>query len=132
MSFGVLIHALLGSGDSHAQDRLPQHAPGVVGADVLALNDSGHLMPRSLRRAKPATTAAVARPPSFGLSKVMALDVTQPPSPAADMAPDNLKTLITASEGRSLLDFKGLQPVCWNVIVGDLVRARRVCVCFLH
>lgn len=122
MSFGVLIHALMGSGRSHARDHLPQHAPGVIGADVLALNDSGHLMPRSLRRPKPATTAE--RPPSYGLSRVMTLDVTQPPSPA-EMGPENLKALITASEGRSLLDFKGLQPVCWNVIAGDLVRAAR-------
>lgn len=49
--------------------------------------------------------------------------VTQPPSPVtADPSPDNLKTLIASREGRSLTDFKGLQPVCWNVIGGDLVR----------
>lgn len=46
---------------------------------------------------------------------------TQPPSPA-EKTPDNLDTLIHSREGRSLLDLKGLQPVCWNVILGDLVR----------
>eukprot|EP00903_Cladosiphon_okamuranus_P011545 g10869.t1 len=34
---------------------------------------------------------------------------------------DSLSDLIVARKGRSLFDFKGLRPVCWNVLIGDFV-----------
>lgn len=34
---------------------------------------------------------------------------------------DNLWELISGRKGKSLLDLKGLHPVVWNVIAGDLV-----------
>lgn len=35
---------------------------------------------------------------------------------------DNLWDLISARKDRSLFNVKGLHPVVWNVIAGDLVR----------
>lgn len=40
---------------------------------------------------------------------------------------ENLWELISARKGRSLFNIKGLHPVCWNVIIGDLVRGNKVC-----
>lgn len=33
----------------------------------------------------------------------------------------NLQELMVSTKGRSLWDIEGLQPVCWNVIIGDFV-----------
>ncbi|CAN0399296.1 unnamed protein product [Pylaiella littoralis] len=46
----------------------------------------------------------------------------QPETPSEmSLSHQNLQELIASRKGRSLLDLKGLQPVCWNVIAGDLV-----------
>ncbi|CAN0399444.1 unnamed protein product [Pylaiella littoralis] len=46
----------------------------------------------------------------------------QPETPSEmTLSHQNLRELIASRKGRSLLDLKGLQPVCWNVIAGDLV-----------
>lgn len=42
--------------------------------------------------------------------------------PTTPTIPDNLWELVQQRKGKGLLDFKGLKPICWNVIIGDAVR----------
>lgn len=107
ITFGMVIHALLESGHSHSQDAPHHNAVGAIGAGSssgAAVSPEAGLMPAVTGSKVPSTQ-----------------DVTQP-MPLADMSHDNLRGLIAARQDRSLLDIKGLQPVCWNVIAGDLVR----------
>ncbi len=145
ISLGMLIHALLDSGSrthdhSPGGDRHHHHhdhdmaAGGGAGAAVSGLDTlmaSGAL--RSDRNAAVKPTAPVSgNSLDGGLSldgvPVMVdggpLDVTQPPTPC-EPSSGTLRSLIASREGRDLLDVKGLQPVCWNVVAGDLVRAVR-------
>lgn len=42
-------------------------------------------------------------------------------APTTPTIPDTLWELVQQRKGKALLDVKGLQPICWNVIVGDAV-----------
>lgn len=107
ITFGMVIHALLASGHSHSHDAPHHNAVGVVGGGSSS---------------SAAVSAEAGLMPAVTGSKVPSIqDVTQP-MPLADSSHDNLRGLIAARQDRSLLDIKGLQPVCWNVIAGDLVR----------
>ena len=44
---------------------------------------------------------------------------TQPISPYESA--ESLQALMDARRGKSLTDVKSLQPMCWNIIIGDLV-----------
>ncbi|CAM9962183.1 unnamed protein product, partial [Ectocarpus sp. 4 AP-2014] len=43
--------------------------------------------------------------------------------PTTPKIPHSLWELVEARKGKALLDLKGLQPICYNVIVGDAVHA---------
>lgn len=53
--------------------------------------------------------------------KVVQADETSSRGPTTPTVPDNLWELVQQRKGKPLLDVKGLQPICWNVIVGDAV-----------
>ncbi|CAM9583299.1 unnamed protein product, partial [Hapterophycus canaliculatus] len=111
ISFGIVIHTVLESGHSHSPSGMHPHATGVVGAVGNAAGD-GHT-------ADKAPASGTSMTPVDGASETGS-QPTQPSSPAvAD--PANLQALMAARKDRSLLDIKGLQSVCWNVIAGDLV-----------
>lgn len=93
ISLGIVLHALLESGHSHSPGENHSHAPGAVEAGG----------------------GGAKAPADTGTS-----EATLPPSPVESNS-NNLQALIAAREGKSLLDVKGLEPVCWNVIAGDLV-----------
>ncbi|CAN0283619.1 unnamed protein product [Ectocarpus sp. 6 AP-2014] len=93
MSLGIVLHALLESGHSHSPGESHSHAPGAVEAGGGGAKASA----------------------DTGTS-----EATLPPSPVESNS-DNLQALISARKGKPLLDVKGLEPVCWNVIAGDLV-----------
>lgn len=105
--FGMIIHAVFESGHSHSGHN--------GGMDAAISGDGGSMAPVSGTQQKEAQYPTV----------------TQPSSPQ-EMGYDNLQELIASREGRALTDLKGLQSVCWNVILGDFVscfwiagRARR-------
>ncbi|CAM9236189.1 unnamed protein product [Ectocarpus sp. 12 AP-2014] len=93
MSLGIVLHALLESGHSHSPGESHSRAPGAVEAGGSGAKASA----------------------DTGTS-----EATLPPSPVESNS-DNLQALISTRKGKSLLDVKGLEPVCWNVIAGDLV-----------
>ncbi|CAN0132293.1 unnamed protein product, partial [Ectocarpus sp. 13 AM-2016] len=93
VSLGIVLHALLESGHSHSPGESHSHAPGAVETGGSGAKASA----------------------DTGTS-----EATLPPSPVESNS-DNLQALISARKGKSLLDVKGLEPVCWNVIAGDLV-----------
>ncbi|CAM9839785.1 unnamed protein product [Scytosiphon promiscuus] len=95
LSFSILVHTFLESGHSHGRGGRPHQGARSEIYDEGAGGGAGGYAGSALG--------------------------TQPPSPTETMGPDNLRSLIAAREGRSLLDVRGLQPVCWNVIAGDLV-----------
>jgi len=109
-------------------------AAGAGGAAVLGMDTlmaSGALRSDSKAAAKPSSAPVNGSSLDGGLSldgvPVMvdegSLDeMTQPPTPL-EPSSGNLRSLVASREGRALLDVKGLQPVCWNVVAGDLVRA---------
>lgn len=96
--FGIIIHALFESGHSHGPN-----------GGCAAVGDGGNMAP-------------VAGTVTQGSSNMKTADAagTQPASPS-EMGYDNLQELIASREGRALTDLKGLQSVCWNVILGDFV-----------
>ncbi|CAM9362596.1 unnamed protein product [Scytosiphon promiscuus] len=118
ISFGILIHALMDSGHSHSPNE-PHHHP--VGGNGNVTSESLGGDAHSVIKA-PADGTSVGVTPVTGTTRMGSHgDVaTQPSFPAvSDTA--NLQALMAARKDRSLLDLKGLQPVCWNVIAGDLV-----------
>lgn len=108
----MLVHALLDTG-GHSHDVPHQGVPVPKPASSAVSGVS------------PADGQMLAKEKAAGngnsSSMEAAMDATQPPSPA-ETNPDNLKSLISSRQGRSLFDVRGLEPVCWNVIAGDLVR----------
>lgn len=104
--FGIFTHAILESGHSHAQTNDPV---GIKGA--------------------PDATAGVSGEANLELQSVSLQDKAAANVPKegssvdAEMTSTSLQTLIFSRKGKALLDLKGIQAVCWNVIVGDLVRA---------
>lgn len=58
-----------------------------------------------------------------GVDKTVEAGGSSAAGPVAPTIPDSLWDLIQQRKGRALLDVKGLQPICWNVIVGDAVSA---------
>lgn len=127
MSFGILIQTLIESGHSSTQGNRHHHAMGVMGGDA-CVSAQDRSMPRSLT---PEGDKAAKAPREWSSSLQQQQqqadmiesppDVTQRPIPT-EMSPDNLRALITSRKGRSLLDVKDLQPVCWNIVASDLVR----------
>lgn len=132
LSFGLLVHALLDTGHSHDVPHLPHEGvpvPEPASAAVSGVSSDDAVMLAKEKAAGNGDSSSIGVPTA---------EATQPPSPATEVSSDNLKALIASRKGRALTDFKGLQPVCWNVIAGDLVRhylawlgvaAAVVCVC---
>ncbi|CAM9304344.1 unnamed protein product [Ectocarpus sp. 13 AM-2016] len=56
-------------------------------------------------------------------AKVVEADGSQSRGPTTPTIPENLWELVQQRKGRALFDFKGLKPICWNVIVGDAVHS---------
>ncbi|CAM9201633.1 unnamed protein product [Hapterophycus canaliculatus] len=110
ISFSILIHALMGSDHSRSDNDMHSHAAtGALGA-------GGHDAGKA-----PATGSSVGVPTVTGTAGMGShADATQPSSPAVT-GPSNLETLMASRKDRSMLDLKGLESVCWNVIAGDLL-----------
>ncbi|CAN0309893.1 unnamed protein product, partial [Ectocarpus sp. 8 AP-2014] len=86
---------------------------GGIGFSILihALMESGHSHGPS--ETKQAATAAVGDGAAPAGTAPLAL--------TDKVTPANLWALISERKERSLFDLKGLKPVCWNVIAGELV-----------
>ncbi|CAM9369523.1 unnamed protein product [Ectocarpus sp. 12 AP-2014] len=56
-------------------------------------------------------------------AKVVEADGSQSRGPTTPTIPENLWELVQQRKGKALFDFKGLKPICWNVIVGDAVHS---------
>lgn len=97
ISFGTLIHAVMGSDHVHSKAQLDHDASN--GAAVEGTTPA------------PAGTSTDL---SAGANKTASDGHHKPQL-------KTLQTLIAENSWRSLLDLKGLQPVCWNVVSGDLV-----------
>ncbi|CAM9503065.1 unnamed protein product, partial [Ectocarpus fasciculatus] len=125
LSVSIVIHGLMESGHSHSPNEGHSHGggAGAVGSGggnghhARVSGDAGTLTPLGLAEGDKVSAWPGGNSPQ---TVQIQADVTQPPSPA-ESSTDNLHALIAAREGRSLLDVKGLQPVCWNVVIGDLV-----------
>ena len=91
--FGIVLHAFLEVGHSHGPDsHQRQHGAAVGGPD-----------------GDPAVTGT-----EF-------VDGTTTPPLSPYESAQSLQALMDARRGKSLTDVKSLQPMCWNIIIGDLV-----------
>ncbi|CAM9246506.1 unnamed protein product [Ectocarpus sp. 12 AP-2014] len=125
LSVSIVIHGLMESGHSHFPNAGPSHGGGAEtvrpgggnGHHARVSDNAGTMMPLGLSEGDKVSAWPGGNSPQ---AVQIQADVTQPPSPA-ESSTDNLRALIAEREGRSLLDVKGLQPVCWNVVIGDLV-----------
>lgn len=125
LSVSIVIHGLMESGHSHSPYEGHSHGGdaetvrpgGGHGHHARVSDDAGTMMPLGLAEGDKVSAWPGGNSPQ---AVHIQADVTQPPSPA-ESSTDNIRALITEREGRSLLDVKGLQPVCWNVVIGDLV-----------
>ncbi|CBJ29788.1 conserved unknown protein [Ectocarpus siliculosus] len=121
----IVIHGLMESGHSHSPNEAHSHGGGEEtvrpgggnGHHARVSDDASTMMPLGLAEGDKVSAWPGGNSPQ---AVQIQADVTQPPSPA-ESSTDNLRALIAEREGRSLLDVKGLQPVCWNVVIGDLV-----------
>ncbi|CAN0484290.1 unnamed protein product [Ectocarpus sp. 12 AP-2014] len=90
---------------------------GGIGFSILihALMESGHGHGHGHGHTETnqAATAAVGDGPAPAGTAPLALTIK--------VTPENLWALISERKERSLLDLKGLKPVCWNVVAGELV-----------
>lgn len=97
MFFGLLVHALLDVGHDH---------------------DHSHLAPSDGSSSSSSNGAVSAVTGSSGGQAPAAHSTARV---ADETGNGHLSGAISSSSGRSLFDLKGLQPVVWTVIVGDLV-----------
>ncbi|CAM9872001.1 unnamed protein product, partial [Ascophyllum nodosum] len=104
MFFGVVLHAFLEAGHSHGPDS-HQHQHG-------ATRGEQDMLP-------PATFSQIGNDLAVTRIESMGGSSTQPLSPYESA--ESLQALMDARRGKSLTDIKSLQPICWNIIVGDLV-----------
>lgn len=131
--FGVAMHVVLESGHSHAHGAHDHNA--ALGADA-ERGDGISTAPKTngdgetqLPEARPAPRAP--RPGSWSVPRdldVQSAITAATAAPSGGLSTDgddgrtaNLQGMIEARKGKALLDLNDLQPVCWTVIVGDLV-----------
>ncbi|CAM9871661.1 unnamed protein product, partial [Ascophyllum nodosum] len=121
--FGIVLHAFLVVGHSHGPDsHQRQHGAAVRGHDgdstptsnVVVKSEGGEqdLLP-------PAPTSQIGNDPAVTGTEFVDGTTTQPLSPY--QSAESLQALMDTRRGKSLTDVKSLQPMCWNIIIGDLV-----------
>lgn len=112
VSFGILVHATLEADHSHSHagnNNHDHHHHPETGTAGCSTTNSGS-------KAKGVALGSALPVASLGAETIgngVQLDRGNNAS--------NLQEVITASQGRVLTDLSGLHPVCWNVIIGDLV-----------
>ena len=121
--FGVVLHALLEAGHSHGPDsHQHQHGATVGGhhGDFTPTSSVAVMSERSEQdMLPPATISQIGNDPAVTRIESMGGSSTQPLSPYESA--ESLQALMDARRGKSLTDIKSLQPICWNIIIGDLV-----------
>lgn len=110
-----LIHIIPESFERFEDAELGLHDLGIhTGVTVLA-GITASIIIRAVCTASQSHTGAPAT------AKVVEADGSQSRGPTTPTIPENLWELVKQRKGRALFDFKGLKPICWNVIVGDAV-----------
>ena len=120
--FGIVLHAFVEASHSHGPES-HQHLHdadmgGQQGDSVVAAGKTGldhkHLHPSLTRQAQ--VDGAVTGTDDCHSTTTRPLSV-----PEKGIGAQNLQVLMDARRGKVLTDIMTLQPVCWNVILGDLV-----------
>ena len=120
--FGIVLHAFVEARHSHGPeshqhlhdaDMGGQQGDAVVAAGKTGL-DHKHLQPPLTRQAQ--VDGAVTGTDDCHSTTTRPLSV-----PEKGIGAQNLQVLMDARRGKVLTDIMTLQPVCWNVILGDLV-----------
>ena len=121
--FGIVLHAFLEVGHSHGPDS-HQHQHGVtVGGHDGDFTSTSSVVVTSERGEQdllpPATMYQIGNDAAVTGTEFVDGTTTQPVSPYESA--ESLQALMDARRGKSLTDVKSLQPMCWNIIIGDLV-----------